>query len=117
MDGVLNLFHKGEVSSFREICQASQPDSRADRSRVGRAALEALHSRHRLKQEHGKNIRIFVHQNFCSNLYKKERRIHYESLDMTNVTDNRKFWKTVKPLFSDKAKGSSNITLIENKKK
>ena len=35
---------------------------------------------------------------------------------MTNLTDNRKFWKNVKPLFSDKAKGSSNITLIENKK-
>ena len=63
------------------------------------------------------NLRAWKkHKNFCSNLYKKERKTYYESLDMTNLTDNRKFWKTVKPLFSDKAKGSSNITLIENKK-
>ena len=63
------------------------------------------------------NLRAWKkHKNFCSNLYKKERRTYYESLDMTNLTDNRKFWKTVKPLFSDRAKGNLNITLIQNKK-
>ena len=35
---------------------------------------------------------------------------------MNNLTDNKKFWDTIKPIFSNKAKGSSNITLIENKK-
>ena len=56
------------------------------------------------------------HKNYCSNLYKKERKNYYESLDMNNLTDNKKFLDTIKPIFSNKAKGSSNITLVEDKK-
>ena len=63
------------------------------------------------------NLRAWKkHKNYCSNLYKKERKNYYESLDMKNLTDNKKFWDTIKPIFSNKAKGSSNITLIEDKK-
>ena len=35
---------------------------------------------------------------------------------MNCVTDNKKFWKTVKPLFTDKVQTSSSITLVENEK-
>ena len=45
-------------------------------------------------------------KNCCSNLYKKDQRVYYEPLHIKNLTDNRKFWKTVKPLFSDTAKGN-----------
>ena len=61
--------------------------------------------------KHGKK-----HKNYCSNLYKKERKNYYKSLDMNNLTDNKKFWDTIKAIFSNKAKGSSNITLVEDKK-
>ena len=54
-------------------------------------------------------------RNFCSKLYKKERKRFYDNLDITNTTDNKKFWKTVKPLLSDKARcGSSKINLVVN---
>ena len=54
-------------------------------------------------------------RNFCSKLYKKERKRFYDNLDITNTTDNKKFWKTVKPLLSDKARcGSSKINLAVN---
>ena len=33
---------------------------------------------------------------------------------MKLLTDNRKFWRTVKPLFSDKIQTSTAITLLEN---
>ena len=39
---------------------------------------------------------------------------YYKTLDIKCLTDNRKFWKTVKPLFSDKIQASSKITLLEN---
>ena len=52
--------------------------------------------------------------NICSKLYKKERKKDYESLDLNNVTDNKKFRKTVKPFLSDKATSFSQITLEEN---
>ena len=54
-------------------------------------------------------------RNFCSKLYKKERKRFYDNLDITNTTDNKKFWKTVKPLLSDKARcRSSKINLVVN---
>ena len=34
-----------------------------------------------------------------------------------NVIDNRKFWKTVKPMSSNKLVSSEKITLVENEKK
>ena len=53
--------------------------------------------------------------NFCSKLYKKERKKFYDNLDITNTTDNIKFWKTVKPFLSDKAKcGSLKNNLVVN---
>ena len=36
------------------------------------------------------NLRAWKkHKNYCSNLYKKERKNYYESLDMKNLTDNK----------------------------
>ena len=54
------------------------------------------------------------HRNFCVNLFKKEKRKYYENLDLKLITDNKNFWKTVKPLFSDKQLSSKNIILIED---
>ena len=34
---------------------------------------------------------------------------------MHDITDNKTFWKTVKPFFTDKIKTKSKITLIEKK--
>ena len=61
------------------------------------------------------NLKAWKKQkNYCSNLYKIERKNYYELLDIKDLTDNRKFWNTVKPLFSTKSKGHNNITLIDN---
>ena len=35
---------------------------------------------------------------------------------MNSVTDNKKFWRTVEPLFTHKVQTSPSITLIENEK-
>ena len=32
------------------------------------------------------------HKNYCSKLYKKERKKYYENLDNKNITDNKKFF-------------------------
>ena len=36
-------------------------------------------------------------RNFCSKLYKKERKKYNNNLDLNDIADNKKFWKTVKP--------------------
>ena len=41
---------------------------------------------------------------------------YFSNLNVRNVTDNKQFWKTVKPLFSSKADDNERITLIEGVK-
>ena len=36
-------------------------------------------------------------KNYVSRLYKKEKKMLFNSLNRSVVSDNRKFWKTVKP--------------------
>ena len=52
-------------------------------------------------------------KNICSRLYKRERKRYYSNLDLTKITDSKKFWKTAKPFLSDKGAGTNGITLIE----
>ena len=47
---------------------------------------------------------------------KKEKKNYYSKLDTKQITENKAFWKTMKPLFSDKGCSRSTITLIDNGK-
>ena len=40
----------------------------------------------------------------------------YRSLDLGDLTDNRKFWETVKPAFSNEIQTTSSVTLMEDGK-
>ena len=49
-------------------------------------------------------------------LLKKAKKEYYQKLDGKNVIDNRKFWKTVKPLLSDKSVSRGKINMTDNEK-
>ena len=49
-------------------------------------------------------------RNFCVSFLRKTKKAYYGNLNEKDVIDNKKFWKTVKPLFSDKVKSSEKIT-------
>ena len=53
-------------------------------------------------------------RNECVNLTKKVKRQYFENLNINSVNDNKTFWKTVKPFFTDKNKKSGKIILVEN---
>ena len=53
------------------------------------------------------------YRNVCVGLFRKEKRRFGNNIDTNNITDNRKFWKTVKPLFSEKHILNKKITLVE----
>ena len=55
-------------------------------------------------------------KNFVSRLYKKERKTYYKNLDIKKFTDNKTFWKNMKPFFSDKGPRSKKITLVSKGK-
>ena len=67
-----------------------------------------------LKYPNGNNKRIYnKHRNYCVNLLRKEKKKYYNNIDLKLLTDNKLFWKTIKPLFSEKNNISRKITLIE----
>ena len=37
----------------------------------------------------------------------------YANLNLNDITDSKKFWRTIKPLFSDKGQQTKQITLID----
>ena len=53
-------------------------------------------------------------RNICISLLRKSKRSYFENLNVKLVRDNKKFWKNVAPLFSNKTKSKERITLIEN---
>ena len=53
-------------------------------------------------------------RNKCASLLRKTKKAYYSNLNVKDIVDNRKFWKTVKSFFSDKSKNFENISLIEN---
>ena len=59
------------------------------------------------RTKYNKQRNIFV------SLVKKAKRNYYENLDLKDINDNKKFWATVKPLFSNKIKSAENIFLDE----
>ena len=56
-----------------------------------------------LKIRSAVNRKAYVKQrNYCVSLLRKTKKSYYSNLNEKNVTDNKTFWKTVKPLLSDK---------------
>ena len=53
-------------------------------------------------------------RNFYVSLLRKVKREYFINLNEKNITDNRKFWQTVKPFLYEKNKSRENITLVKN---
>ena len=54
-------------------------------------------------------------RNYCVKLLRVKTQKYYESLDISKISDNEAFWKTISPLFQNKSYSTnSRITLLEN---
>ena len=63
-----------------------------------------------IKKKTSESLRIYKKQkNYCSRLYKRERKSYYNNLHVTDIIDNKMFWKNIQPFFSEKRK---NINII-----
>ena len=52
-------------------------------------------------------------RNYCSNLLKESKTRHFNNLKVKDVTENKRFWKTIKPFLTNKTKNINNIILTE----
>lgn len=83
--------------------------------KLGEVSLETLpHQTHLLmvvKICTNETIMMHIRQrNYSSSLFRKwKKNQFYRNLDIKDVSDNNKFWKTIKPLFLDKTKSSNTM--------
>ena len=52
-------------------------------------------------------------RNFCVNLLRNIKKDYFQKLIIKDLTDNKKFWKTVKSFFSNKGLNSNKLMLRE----
>ena len=57
-----------------------------------------------------------IQRNLCKKLLRKTKTSHFESLNTKKMTDNRTFWKTFVPLFTNKVSRGEKIILTEAEK-
>ena len=74
-----------------------------------RSQLEKIYSNKRTEESFKKYKK---QKNYCSRLYKRERKSFFESIDSSKITDNKTFWKNIRPFFSEKRKTVNKITLL-----
>ena len=83
---------------------------------------KAIMTRSRLENKYQKTNSLVdkdlykKHKNYCNRLYKRERKKYYNNIKLNNITDNKKFWGTMKPFLTDKGVSRNKISLIEGNK-
>ena len=68
---------------------------------MGRSYLQTIYFKKRTPE----SLKKYKKQkNYCSKLYKKERKTFFSNLNASNICDNKTFWKYVQPFFLRKEK-------------
>ena len=89
---------------------------------MSKALRKAVMVRSKLKNKYNKNRTeenwdsYKKQRNFCVNLLRKTKKDYFNDLNIKNITDNKAFWKTIKPYFSNKGLNSSSLILSEKNK-
>ena len=84
---------------------------------IGKTLRKAIMRRSQLETKYLKtktqnDLKLYKkHKNFCSKLYKRERRKYHEPLDTKNFLDSKEFWETMRPFLSDKYTVFSQISI------
>ena len=89
---------------------------------MSKALCKAIMVRSKLKNKYHKNKAeenwdsYKKQRNFSVNLLRKTRKDYFNDLNIKNITDDRAFWKTIKPYFSNKGLNSSSLIVSEKNK-
>ena len=84
-----------------------------------KALREAIMMRSRLKNIYNKKRfcnnwdKYKKQRNFCVKLLRKTKQYYFSNIDIKSASDAKKFWKTIKPYFSNKGLNSNKIFLSE----
>ena len=86
---------------------------------MNKALRKAIMTRSRLKNKFNKNSSAKnwnsykKQRNFCLKLLRQTKEKYFNNINVKKVSDNKTFWKSVKPFFSNKGLSSNKILLVE----
>jgi hypothetical protein len=107
--------------ALNELAPSKQRFVRGNQSPfINKECSKAIMTRSRLRNKFWKyntpeNRKAYSKQrNYCVSLLRKTKRNYYNNLNTKSVVDNKCFWKSIKPLLSDKLVKSEKINLEEN---
>ena len=122
-DITVDIFKMTFLNVLNKFAPLKKKYLRANHSRfVNKELNKAIMQRSRLRNAYLKDrtraarIAYKKQRNVCVSILRKSKKCYYENLDTKNITDNKKFWGTVKPLFSNKVRSNTYITLNEDEK-
>ena len=115
MKTVFYIFNKHAPIKRKLICANEAPFMTKDLHKV---IMKRSKQRNKfLKSRNLSDRKNYTSQrNLCKKLLKNTKRTYFNNLDIRKVTDNRTFWKTVVPLFSNKFSKSEKINLAKGNK-
>ena len=70
-----------------------------------------LHNKYLKEKSADPKIAYDKQRNYFVNLLHRTTKKYFANINVSSITDNKKFWKTVKPLFSDKISHKETINL------
>ena len=124
---ILKATQNGDIvsyESFLSICQQAL-ESRAPKKQkyvrsnhspfINKTIMDRSRLRKKsLKTRSNEDKKAYnTQRNYCLTLVRKAKKDYYNNLDHENVTDNKTFWKSIKPFFSEKGSTHNKITLVE----
>ena len=66
------------------------------------------------KNNNEENGKLYAKQrNYCVSLLRKTQKAYHENLDKRRVSDNKLFWKTVKPSLPESFNARERISLVK----
>ena len=84
---------------------------------MNKVLSKAFMKRSKLKNNYNKNPTVEnntiykKYRNYCTNLLKRAKKDYYNTLDINIFKDSKKFWKSMRPLFSDTKRISKRIDI------
>ena len=122
-DNNYNSFDDHFLILLNKYAPMKQKTLRANESPyMSKALRKAMMKRTELANKYQKSknefdyIKFRKHRNYVNRLYKRERKDYFNNLNKDDLEDVKKFWKTVKPLISDKGNMHSTIRLVNEGK-
>ena len=118
------VLDKKRLDAFSEICTYFLDQHAPRRKRclksnykpfMNNKTSKAIMTRNRLRNRFLKNRNNLLRKqrNLCVSLLRKYKKKNFSKLNEKQITDNKRYWKTVKLFLSNKAQSSERINLTE----